>query len=143
MKKVELVAQLEAAKALSSQVDIDKVIALINGLDDVNTVTKLSEELINELSNEIERVLEYNCDDLVNKDDVEFSINYGNVIEIDTAQIDVYETMSHINAVLQQFELEDEGPEFDSAGFSIADRFDDNEDESTHHCDDLDCNCSI
>ena len=108
MKKIELVAQLEAAKTLSSQVDIDKVIALINGLDDVNTVTKLSEELINEISYEIERVLEYNCDDLVDKDDVEFSINYGNVIEIDTARIDVAETMSHINAVLQQFELEDE-----------------------------------
>ena len=72
MKKVELVAQLEAAKSVTSVVDIDKVIALINGLDDVNTVTKLSEELINELSNEIERVLEYNCDDLVNKDDVSF-----------------------------------------------------------------------
>jgi hypothetical protein len=107
MKKENVIEQLNAAKTLSSQVDIDKVIALINGLDDVNTVTKLSEELINEISNEIERVLEYNCDDLVNKDDVEFSINYGNVIEVDTAQIDVYETMSHINAVLQQFELED------------------------------------
>jgi hypothetical protein len=106
MKKAELVAQLEAAKVLSSQVDIDKVIELINSLDDVTTVTTLSEELINEISNEIERVLEYNCDDLVNKDDVEFSINYGNVIEVDTAQIDVYETMSHINAVLQRFELE-------------------------------------
>ena len=30
MKKEELVKQLEAAKALSSQVDIDKVIVLIN-----------------------------------------------------------------------------------------------------------------
>ena len=84
MKKAELVAQLEAAKVLSSQVDIDKVIELINSLDDVTTVTTLSEELINEISNEIERVLEYNCDDLVCKDDVEFSINYGNVIEVDT-----------------------------------------------------------
>jgi hypothetical protein len=113
MKKEELVAQLEAAKVVTSVVDIDKVIALINGLDDVNTVTKLSEELINELSNEIEKVLEYNCDDLVDKDNVEFSINYGNVIEIDSAQIDVYETMSHINAVLQQFEFEDEVKEDD------------------------------
>ena len=107
MKKAELVAQLETAKVLSSQVDIDKVIELINKLDDVTTVTKLSEELINELSNEIERVLEYNCDDLVDKDNVEFSINYGNVIEVDSAQINVYDTMDHINAVLQQFELED------------------------------------
>ena len=38
MKKVELVAQLETIKSLSSQVDIDKVIELINGLDDVNKV---------------------------------------------------------------------------------------------------------
>lgn len=107
MKKVELVAQLEAAKSVTSVVDIDKVIALINGLDDVSTVTKLSEELIDEISNEIERVLDYNCDDLVDKDNVEFSINYGNVIEVDSAQIDVHETMSHINAVLQRLELED------------------------------------
>ena len=33
-------------------------------------------------------------------------------------------------------------PEFDSAGFSIADRFEDTE-EGTHHCDDPSCNCSI
>jgi len=107
MKKVELVAQLEAAKSVTSVVDIDKVIALINGLDDVTTVTKLNPELINEISNEIERVLEYNCGDLVDTDNVEFSINYGNVIEVDSAQINVYDTMDHINAVLQQFELED------------------------------------
>lgn len=34
----------------------------------------------------------------------------------------------------------DEGPEYDSAGFTIEDREDDP--ESGHHCDDLDCNCS-
>jgi len=107
MKKVELVAQLEAAKAVTSQVDIDKIIALINGLDDVSTVTKLSEELINEISGEIERCLDYNSSDLVDKDNVEFSISYGNVIELDDAQINVHETMSHINAVLQRLELED------------------------------------
>jgi len=36
----------------------------------------------------------------------------------------------------------DAEPEFDSAGFSIADRFEDTE-EDTHHCDDPSCNCSI
>lgn len=107
MKKVELVAQLEAAKTVTSVVDIDKVIALINELDDVKKAVVLSDELINDISNEIERVLDYNCDDLVDKDNVEFSINYGNVIEVDSAQIDVHETMSHINAVLQRLELED------------------------------------
>ena len=108
MKKVELVAQLEAAKSVTSVVDIDKVIALINELEDVKKAVVLSDELINDISNEIERVLEYNCDDLVDKDNVEFSINYGNVIEVDSAQIDVHETMSHINAVLQRLEIEDE-----------------------------------
>lgn len=33
-------------------------------------------------------------------------------------------------------------PEFDSAGFSLADRFEDTE-EDMHHCDDPGCNCSI
>ena len=41
MKKFELVAQLEAAKALSSQVDIDKVIALINGIEPEVKVEKV------------------------------------------------------------------------------------------------------
>lgn len=104
MKKAELVAQLETAKVLSSQVDIDKVIELINKLDDVKTVTTLSEELINEISGEIERVLDYNSSDLVDKDNVEFSINYGNVIELDDAQINVHDTMEHIDAVLRRFE---------------------------------------
>ena len=38
-------------------------------------------------------------------------------------------------------EGEDEGPEYDSAGFSEADRM--QEEEQAHHCDDLACNCSI
>ena len=33
-------------------------------------------------------------------------------------------------------------PDFDSAGFSIADRFED-EEEVSHHCDDPGCNCTI
>ncbi len=104
MKKAELVAQLETAKALSSQVDIDKVIELINKLDDVKTVTTLSEELIDELSGEIERCLDYNSSDLVDKENAEFSIGYGNVIELEDAQINVYDAMDHINAVLRRFE---------------------------------------
>ena len=38
--------------------------------------------------------------------------------------------------------FEDQGPEYDGAGFSIEDREDDIEDQS-HHCDDPSCNCSI
>jgi hypothetical protein len=108
MKKVELVAQLETIKKLSSQVDIDKVIELINGLDDTNTVTKLSEELIEEISGRIERVLDYNSSDLVDKENAEFSIGYGNIIELDDCQINVYDTMDHINSVLKEYEAEEE-----------------------------------
>ena len=39
--------------------------------------------------------------------------------------------------VIPQFE-----PEFDSAGFSLADNVED-DDEGSHHCDDPGCNCSI
>ena len=39
-------------------------------------------------------------------------------------------------------DIPENDPEFDSAGFSIADRFEDTE-EGTHHCDDPSCNCSI
>ena len=102
MKKRELVAQLEAAKSLSSQVDIDKVIELINGLDLTKTPL-FTQELVDDICNRIELCLDNNSDDLVDKDSVEFSIGYGNVLEIDTAQIDTYETMRHITAVLDEF----------------------------------------
>ena len=102
MKKRELVAQLEQAKALSSQVDIDKVIELINGLDLTKTPL-FTQELVDDICNRIELCLDNNSDDLVDKDSVEFSIGYGNVLEIDTAQIDTYETMRHITAVLDEF----------------------------------------
>jgi hypothetical protein len=38
--------------------------------------------------------------------------------------------------------FEDQGPEYDGAGFSIEDREEDPE-ELTHHCDEPSCNCSI
>jgi len=107
MKKAELVAQLEAAKVLSSQVDIDKVIALINQIE-----AGLTQELAEEIADRIERTLDYNATDLVDKDDVTFNISYGNVIEIDDASINVGETMEHIIACLDGFIVgEDEDDE--------------------------------
>ena len=38
--------------------------------------------------------------------------------------------------------FEDQGPEYDGAGFTKEDREEDPE-ELTHHCDELSCNCSI
>jgi hypothetical protein len=105
MTKETLVAQLEAAKSLSSQVDIDKVVELIKQIE---TPTRITQELVDDICSKIERCLDNNSDDLVLKDDVEFSIGYGNVIEVDAAQIDTYEVMRHISDVLDDFVNEDE-----------------------------------
>ena len=50
-----------------------------------------------------------------------------------------WEHFAKVNGFAYELDAE---PEFDSAGFSIADRFEDTE-EDTHHCDDPGCNCSI
>lgn len=116
MKKETLVAQLEAAKSVTSVVDIDKVIELINGLEAPKTTT-LSRELIEEISKRIERCLDHNCEDLVDKENITFNINYGNVIEVDDAYIDVYGTMEHITAVLEEYESMDEVEETGPGSF--------------------------
>jgi hypothetical protein len=107
MKKEELVKQLEAAKTLSSQVDIDKVIVLINQIESGAKVG-LTQELADEIAGRIERTLDYNASDLVDKDDVTFNITYGNVIEVDDASINVSETMDHITACLEEFVVEED-----------------------------------
>ena len=55
MTKETLVNQLESAKALSSQVDIDKVIELIKQIE---TPTKITQELVDDMCNKIERCLD-------------------------------------------------------------------------------------
>jgi len=110
MKKEELVAQLEAAKTLSSQVDIDKVIALIEQITPEVKVG-ITQELAEEIADRIERTLDHNSWDLVEKGDITFSISYGNTIEIDDANINVSETMDHITACLEEFVVEEEDKE--------------------------------
>jgi DNA integrity scanning protein DisA with diadenylate cyclase activity len=105
MTKETLVVQLEAAKSLSSQVDIDKVIELIKQIE---TPTRITQELADDICSKIERCLDNNSDDLVDKENVSFSIGYGNTIEIDDAQIDTYEVMRHISDVLDDFVNEEE-----------------------------------
>ena len=105
MTKETLVTQLEAAKSLSSQVDIDKVVELIKQLE---TPTLFTQELADEIAGKIERCLDNNSDDLVNKEDATFDINYGNQIEIDDIQIDVYEVMRHIIEIIDDFVNEED-----------------------------------
>jgi hypothetical protein len=102
MKKEELLAKLEVAKEVTSVVSIDLIISALNELE-LPIKTGITQELADEIANKIERTLDYNCDDLVCKDEITFEIAYGNQIEVDEAQINVGETMEHITAVLDGF----------------------------------------
>ena len=114
MKKENLIAQLEGAKALSSQVDIDKVIELIQGLDPevrVEKVFGMTQELADQLEDKISRALDYNSDSCIDKDSASFEINYNNQVELTEVNLDVYEIMSHVNAVFEEFILEEDEAE--------------------------------
>jgi len=111
MKKSELIAKLEGAKELTPVVSIDLVLAALGMLEPevkVEKVFGMSQELADEIASKIERCLDNNASDLVDTDSACFSINYSNIIELDEANIDVYETMSHITACLEQFVVEEE-----------------------------------
>jgi hypothetical protein len=106
MKREELIAQLEGAKTLSSQVDIDKVIELLGQIEPevrVEKVVGMSPELADKLFEKIERALDYNSDDLVDKDSAEFSLSYDSRIELDRVDIDVRGVMEHVDAVFEDF----------------------------------------
>ena len=111
MKKETLVAQLEAAKALTSVVSIDNVIALIQQLEaevQVEKVFGITQDLADDIANRIERCLDCNSHDLVDKDSAEFELNYDNRIELSNVDVDVREIMSHITASLEEFVIEEE-----------------------------------
>ena len=103
MKKEQLIAQLEGVKVLSTQVDIDKVIALIQQLESEQKAG-LTQELAEEIANRIERSLDYNSlNDLVDCDSAEFEINYDNRVELIAASINVSGIMDHVTACLDEF----------------------------------------
>ena len=92
MKRNELVAQLEAAKALTSVVSIDNVIALINGLEPevkVETVVGLNAKSFNEVMDAVGSA----CRNLrtsraVDFDSAQFAINYNNQVELEEVDLD-------------------------------------------------------
>jgi hypothetical protein len=105
---------LEAAKALTSVVSIDNVIALIQSLEPEVRVEKefgFSQTLADRISENIQRTLDYNSGQLVDRTSAEFELAYDNRIELYRADIDVSEVMDHINAVLDEFIVEEEDEE--------------------------------
>jgi acyl-CoA reductase-like NAD-dependent aldehyde dehydrogenase len=112
MKKEEILKQLEATKALSSQVDIDKVIALINQIEP-ETKSGLTFEDTQNILDKIERALDRNSDHLVNKDTAEFEINYGNTVELDRVDVDINEIMDHVKDAIDEFVIIEEDKEIE------------------------------
>jgi hypothetical protein len=101
MKKEQLIAQLEGVKVLSTQVDIDKVIALIQQLESEKK-GGLTQELAEEIADRIESALDYNSSDLVDCDSAEFELNYDNRIELSSADVNVSEIMDHVYSCLNE-----------------------------------------
>ena len=93
MRKEELVAQLEAAKALTSVVSIDNVIALIQTLDpEVVTKTELrmTQSMFDAINEAVSTALDdISCNsDLVDLDSAEFELDYNNQIRL--TDVNVY-----------------------------------------------------
>ena len=105
MKKVELVAQLEAAKTLSSQVDIDKVIALIQQLEAEQVESKtflLNEESFDKVMGIVENAIgNLRTRDIVDFDDAEFELNYNNTIELTDVRVDTDNIVNEIRESLE------------------------------------------
>ena len=109
MTKENLIAQLEGAKALTSVVSIDNVIALIQSLDsevEVKTVFGMHQEMADQIADKIERVLDCNSHNLVDRHSAEFELSYQNQIELVSVDIDTREIMEHVGAVLDEFVIE-------------------------------------
>ena len=111
MKKENLIAQLEGAKALSSQVDIDKVIELLGQLEPevvVETKFAITPELADELQYAIRNCLDYNSDDLVDVDSAELELDWNNQIRLNRVDVNVDDIVDHVTGVIETYVVEEE-----------------------------------
>jgi hypothetical protein len=127
MKKAELVAQLEAAKALTSVVSIDNVIALIQQLEETKIVTRTEFRLTNSMFEKIMDTVIDAVDDLRNTqiadiDTAEFELSYNNQIELTNVEIDREAITSAISSEIDRcFDIiDDEEVPAETDGFIEA-----------------------
>ena len=86
MKKEDLIAQLEGAKALTSVVSIDNVIALLHQLEEPKLVGSALFETVMEL---VERAVDdMRNTEIADCESAEFELNYNNQIELTNVEID-------------------------------------------------------
>ena len=122
MKKEEIVAALDGIKNMTSVVSIHSILEMLEKMEPevrIEKVLGFSQEVADELFNRIEKALDYNADDLVDTDSATFELSYNNQIELSSANINVYDTMKHIEACLDEFvmEVEDDAVEAELMGF--------------------------
>ena len=117
MKKAELVAQLEGAKALTSVVSIDNVIALIQQLEETKIVTRTEFRLTNTMFERIMDTVTDAVDNLRNTeiadvDSAEFELSYNNPIELTNVEIDREAITSAISSEIDRcFDIIDDEEE--------------------------------
>ena len=130
MRKEELVAQLEAAKALTSVVSIDNVIALIQGLDpEVVTKTELrmTQTMFDEVTGIIETAINnIDTDDVVDLSSAEFELDYHNTVSLVNVDVDGDNIFDAIqNALDRNFEIVDDSDEQYEATLAESIEFED------------------
>ena len=93
MTKETLVAQLEGAKVLSSQVDIDKVIELLNQLvpeQVVRTEFKMTLEAFESFIDKVNDAVDgLRSNRAVFRESATFGISYNNQVELEDVDIDI------------------------------------------------------
>ena len=131
MKKVELVAQLEAAKTLSSQVDIDKVIALIQQLEAEQVESKtflLNEESFDKVMGIVESAVNnLQHRDIIDFDAAEFELNWNNTVELTDVRIDTDRIVDEIREELEN--MFEETADEDAEGGGMRNCGDSSEDQ--------------
>jgi hypothetical protein len=119
MTKETLVAQLEGAKVLSSQVDIDKVIELLNQLvpeQVVRTEFKMTPEAFESFIDKVNDAVDgLRTDRAVDRDSATFGISYNNQVELEDVDIDIDYIQNSIREDLERTIeiIEDEADEAD------------------------------
>jgi hypothetical protein len=121
MKKETLVAQLEAAKALTSVVSIDNVIALIQQLEETKIVTrtefKMTPAMFDNIMETVENAVNGISDEIVDRDGVEFELDYNNCIIVTDVPVD---SGTIIDAIRSELDRDFEIVEEDECGPSEA-----------------------
>ena len=112
MKKAELVAQLEGAKALTSVVSIDNVIALIQQLEEaqaVKTQTRITAKLFDKIVDVVEDSINgMRGREIVDFDSAEFELDYNNCISLNDISIDTDNIYNEIREGLENaFDIDD------------------------------------